>query len=123
MLNTFLITFNFPTILSSIRMLVHMSQIQYNALSVRNSDMVKASVKGNLNVLSVQRKTMRASIVITNEVLQLWSTSHGFIERLSIFPERKRDPKNQKIIYHTLRCAHLFLPRMIHLCKIICQCR
>jgi len=32
---------------------------------IRNSDMVKASVKGNLDVLSVQRKTTRASIVIT----------------------------------------------------------
>ena len=33
-----------------------MSRIQYDALSVRNSDMVKANVKGNLNVLSVERK-------------------------------------------------------------------
>jgi hypothetical protein len=42
-----------------------MSRIQYDALSVRDSDMVKASAMGNLNVLSVQRKTTRASIVIT----------------------------------------------------------
>jgi hypothetical protein len=42
-----------------------MSRFQYDALSVRNSDMVKANAKGNLNVLSVQRKTTRASIVIT----------------------------------------------------------
>ena len=33
-----------------------MSRIQYDALSVRNSDMVRANVKGNLNVLSVERK-------------------------------------------------------------------
>ena len=55
-LNTFLITFNFPTILASIAWActmiksVHMSRIQYDALSVRYSDMVKASVMGNLNV-------------------------------------------------------------------------
>ena len=55
-LNTFLITFNFPNIFSSIRMglyngkSVHMSRIQYDALSVRNSDMVRANVKGSLNV-------------------------------------------------------------------------
>ena len=42
-----------------------MSKIQYDALSVRNSDMVKVSVTGNLNVLSIQRKTTRVSIVIT----------------------------------------------------------
>jgi hypothetical protein len=42
-----------------------MSKIQYDVLSVRNSDMVKVSVTGNLNVLSIQRKTTRVSIVIT----------------------------------------------------------
>jgi hypothetical protein len=42
-----------------------MSRIQYDALSVRNLDMVRANVKGNLNVLSVERKITRASIVRT----------------------------------------------------------
>ena len=70
-LNTFLITFNFPTIWSSIRIGLYNAKVSpyvpnpVSHLSVRNSDMVKASVKGNLNVLSVQRKTTRASIVIT----------------------------------------------------------
>jgi hypothetical protein len=44
---------------------VHMSRIQYDALSVRNSDMVRANVKGNLNVLSAERKITRTSIVRT----------------------------------------------------------
>jgi DNA-binding GntR family transcriptional regulator len=35
------------------------------ALSVRNSDMVRANVNENLNVLSVERKITRASIVRT----------------------------------------------------------
>jgi hypothetical protein len=57
--------------------------------------MVKASVKGNLNVLSAHGKTTRAAIVITiSKVLQLWPTSHGFIEKLSLFPARKRGPKS-----------------------------
>ena len=42
-----------------------MSRIQYDALSVRDSDMVNASAMGNLNVLSVQRKTTRAPIVVS----------------------------------------------------------
>jgi hypothetical protein len=44
---------------------VYMSRIQYDALSVRISDMVRDNVKGNLNVLNVERKITRASIVRT----------------------------------------------------------
>ena len=98
---------------------VHMSRIQYDALGVRNSDMVQANVKGNLNVLSVQRKTTRASIVITIRsapiVVNLTWLNR---KKINISWKNKRSKKlNQKAIFHTLR-------REWFTCvKIICQYR
>jgi hypothetical protein len=46
-----------------------MSRIQFDAFGVKNADMVKANVKGNGNVLSVERKTMKVSTAKLSQVL------------------------------------------------------
>ena len=92
-LNTFLITFNFPTILSSIRMGLYNDKISpYVPNLIR---CIKCQIFGHgKGQCNGKLKCFKCSEEDQSEVLQLWSTSHGFIERLSIFPERKRDPKS-----------------------------
>jgi hypothetical protein len=71
-----------------------MSKIQYDALSVRNSDMVK----GNLDVLSVQRKTTRVSIVITIRSAPIVvNLTWRHLKIVNIFSKKKKSKRsNQK---------------------------
>ena len=74
-----------------------MSRIQYEALSVRNSDMVKVSVKGNVDVLSVQRKTTRASIVTIRSAPIVVNLIWRHLKIVNIFSKKKKSKRsNQK---------------------------
>jgi TnpA family transposase len=75
-----------------------MSRIQYDALSVRNSDMVKTSIKGNLNVLSVQRKTTRAPIVVSLHMASSKDCQYFLKEK-----EIQKVKSEKNISYHEAR--------------------
>jgi hypothetical protein len=100
-LNTFLITFNFHTILSSIRMGLYNVKVSpyvqnpIRCFKCQKFGHGKGQCNGKLKCFKYSEEDHKGFDCNNYpKCSQLWSTSHGFIERLSIFPERKRDPKS-----------------------------
>jgi hypothetical protein len=108
-LNTFLVTFNFPTILSSIRMgLYNVKVSPYVPNPIRCFKCQKfGRGKGKLKCLSVERTTTRVSTVITIRGAPIVVNLVWFHRKIvNITWKKKRSKKlYQKKISHTLRRA------------------
>jgi len=77
-------------------------------IQCQNSHMVKASVKGNLNVLSAHGKTTRAAIVITIQSAQIVANLAWLHRKIVIISCKKKRSKklNQKKISFPEACKN-----------------
>ena len=108
-MNTFLIAFKFSTI-SSMRIGLYNVKVNTcvpNPMS-KIRTWVKASVKGNLNVLSAHGKTTRAAIVITIQGAQIVANLTWLHRKIVIISCKKKRSKklNQKKISFPEACKN-----------------